>query len=242
MTTFTTVLAPTRLYRTIANQIAMRIQVGEFVPGERLPSERELAERLGVSRPSIREALIALEIEGLVDVRVGTGVFVLPNAVQAGLDAGRVSPAPEIGPFDLLDARLIIEPECVALTAQRASPAQIAEIAAAHRAMAGTPAPGEQDRNFHEAIGAACGNAALAATLSHLWRLTEASPVVSRLDGHLVTDAVWDNAYREHARIVLAIEARDPIRARHAMRMHLDGVLERLRVDFASEATTPAYS
>jgi DNA-binding FadR family transcriptional regulator len=239
MTTFTPVIAPTRLYRTIATQIATRIQAGEFVPGERLPSERELAERLGVSRPSIREALIALEIEGMVDVRVGTGVFVLPNAVHVGIGPVAALAAQDIGPFDLLDARLIIEPECVALTAQRASSVQIAEIAAAHRAMAGIDARGEHDRAFHEAIGAACGNAALAATLSHLWRLTEASPLYSKLDGHLVTGQVWEDAFREHARIVLAIEARDPIRARHAMRMHLDGVLERLRVDFASEATTP---
>ena len=74
MNTFQAV-AVTRLYRMIADQIAGRIRAGDFPRGGRLPSERELAEQLQVSRASIREALIALEIEGYVEVRVGTGVF-----------------------------------------------------------------------------------------------------------------------------------------------------------------------
>jgi len=78
----------TRLYRMIADQIASRIRAEDFRPGERLPSERELAEQLQVSRPSIREALIALEIEGYVEVRVGTGVFVNPTAHGSFADPG----------------------------------------------------------------------------------------------------------------------------------------------------------
>ena len=66
----------TRLYRMIANQIIERITRGQFLPGSRLPSERELSEQLSVSRTSVREALIALEIEGHVEVRVGSGVYV----------------------------------------------------------------------------------------------------------------------------------------------------------------------
>ena len=65
-----------RLYKKIARQLSDLIAAGEFNPGQRLPSERELAQLLGVSRPSVREALIALDIEGKVEVRVGTGVFV----------------------------------------------------------------------------------------------------------------------------------------------------------------------
>ena len=65
-----------RLYRQIADQVAGLIARGEFPPGARLPTERELAQLLGVSRPSVREGLIALEVEGLVDVRVGSGIYV----------------------------------------------------------------------------------------------------------------------------------------------------------------------
>ena len=70
-------IEPRRLYRQIADQIRAGMRSGEFPPGSRLPAERELAQQLGVSRPSVREALIALEVEGLVDVRVGSGVHVL---------------------------------------------------------------------------------------------------------------------------------------------------------------------
>jgi DNA-binding transcriptional regulator YhcF (GntR family) len=73
-------IEPRRLYLQIADQIRSMITVGEFPPGSRLPAERELAKRFGVSRPSMREALIALEVEGYVDVRPGSGILVTtPN-------------------------------------------------------------------------------------------------------------------------------------------------------------------
>ena len=68
-----------RLYRQISDQICRLIDSGEYKPGERLPAERILAEQLNVSRPTVREALIALEVEGRVDIRGGAGVFVLDN-------------------------------------------------------------------------------------------------------------------------------------------------------------------
>src|SRR5947208_761694 len=90
-----------RLYRQIADQLTMLITSGEFRRGERLPSERDLAVQLGVSRPSVREALIALEIQGLVEVRVGAGIFVAqaerPPTVP--INEGQ-------GPFELLRAHL----------------------------------------------------------------------------------------------------------------------------------------
>ena len=67
---------PKRLYRQIADQLAHLIASGEFAVGSRLPAERELAASLGVSRTSVREAIISLEMSGLVEVRVGTGIFV----------------------------------------------------------------------------------------------------------------------------------------------------------------------
>ncbi|MFQ6720615.1 FCD domain-containing protein, partial [Bordetella pertussis] len=89
---------------------------------------------------------------------------------------------------------------------------------------------------FHGAIAAACGNAALAAAISHIWHLSATSPVFSRLEQHFVTTKVWEAAEREHERILAAIVDRDPIRARHAMHDHLVGILARLREDFGSGA------
>lgn len=236
MSTFQAV-AVTRLYRMIADQIAGRIRAGDFPRGGRLPSERELAEQLQVSRASIREALIALEIEGYVEVRVGSGVFVTATreAAPAAAANAQAVTQDDIGPFDLLEARMLIEPECAALAAQQGTPAQIAAIRAAHDAMSLTDSPGWHDREFHSAIAAACGNAALAASVAHLWSLSLASPVFSRMQDYFVNTKVWAVAHAEHQRILTAILARDPIRARHAMHAHLIGILARLREDFGDD-------
>lgn len=232
----------TRLYRMIANQIAGKIRAGEFRPGERLPSERELAEKLQVSRPSVREALIALEIEGYVDVRVGTGVFVAPTKAGGGWhgaepDETNVSHRyGDIGPFDLLETRLLIEPECAELAAKNASGAQIEEIIAAAHMMPNAESPGVHDRNFHVAIAEASGNVALAATVANLWQLRESSAIFSRLEQHFVTRKVWLVAETEHDKIIQAIQDRDIVAARQAMHMHLTGIQSRLREDFSSDA------
>jgi len=236
MSTFQAV-AVTRLYRMIADQIAGRIRAGDFPRGRRLPSERDLAEQLQVSRASIREALIALEIEGYVEVRVGTGVFVADKegagaASAAGPNASAAQSADDIGPFDLLEARLLIEPECAGMAAQHATPAQLAAIREAHEGMSLTDSPGRHDREFHGAIAAACGNAALAAAVGHLWNLTQSSSVYRRMQDYFVDAKVWAVAHAEHQRILTAIVAHDPIRARHTMHAHLLGILARLREDF----------
>src|SRR5258705_656179 len=110
-----------RLYRQIADQIAALIEKGEYGAGARLPPERDLAKQLGVSRPSVREALIALEVEGYVDVRVGSGVYVVGPG-----PAARAEPLPaDSGPFELIRARWLIEAECAALAAREATRAQV---------------------------------------------------------------------------------------------------------------------
>jgi len=243
MTIFQAV-TPVRLYRRIADQIAGCIQRGDFVIGARLPAERDLAEQLQVSRASVREALIALEIEGYVDVRVGSGVFVCaPPPRQASVarhpegvhtHANINTNTNDISPFELLEARLLLEPECAALATQKASPEQLDAIAATCAALptAVTDMPLQYDIAFHAAIAAACGNAALASAIAHLRMLSDVNPVFSRLNQHMVTDAVWVLAHQEHERIVAAMRARDSTRARHAMRDHLLSVQARLREDF----------
>jgi DNA-binding FadR family transcriptional regulator len=243
MSTFQAV-AVTRLYRMIADQIAGRIRAGDFPRGRRLPSERELAEQLQVSRASIREALIALEIEGYVEVCVGTGVFAATQEGPANAAASRsaanwVPGHDDIGPFDLLEARLMIEPECAGMAAQHATSAQLTAIQAAHEGMSLTDSPGRHDREFHGAIAAACGNAALASTVAHLWNLSQTSSVYRRMQDYFVDTKVWATAHAEHQRILTAILARDPIRARHAMHAHLLGILARLREDFNEHRGEP---
>jgi len=228
----------TRLYRMIADQIAGRIRIGDFLPGERLPSERELAEQLEVSRPSIREALIALEIEGYVEVRVGTGVFVAQPKQEdkSGESSEQKVLLSDIGPFDLMAVRILIEPECASLAAQNASEQQIALIEAAANDLRGSVTPRAADRAFHVAIAEASGNMALSNTVLHLMNLRDSSAVLSRLEQHFVTHKVWQLAEVEHDRIFQAIQAGDADAARQAMHLHLVGIRDRLREDFSADA------
>ncbi len=107
-------IATRRLYVQIADQIRAMIGAGEVAPGARLPAERDLARQLGVSRPSLREALIALEIEDLLDVRVGSGIY----ASQPGERSRSAELADASGPFEVIRARWMIEGECAALAAE----------------------------------------------------------------------------------------------------------------------------
>ena len=238
MSVFEAVAVP-RLYRVIADQIASKIQQGEFSVGSRLPSERELAEQLQVSRASIREALIALELEGYVAVRVGTGVFVISDQQRNLNHSNDVSQPAQVdndfGPFGLLETRLLLEPESAELAAALATEEQLQAIQAAYESMEGSATPAREDRAFHMAIAAACGNSALAATIAHVWELALHSPMFSRMERHFVDANVWEKAQLEHGRILDAIKSRDKVRARSAMHDHLVSILARLRVDFGNE-------
>src|ERR1044071_7226936 len=110
-----------RLFRRIADQLSELITSGEFVVGQRFPSERELANQLGVSRPSLREALIALELEGMVEVRVGAGVYVTSSSTQSEITPLRAGD----GPFELLHARGMIEGEIAASAARDATESEL---------------------------------------------------------------------------------------------------------------------
>ena len=214
-----------RLYRQIADQIAALIEKGEYGAGERLPPERDLAKQLGVSRPSVREALIALEVEGYVEVRVGSGVYVV------GPDRAGASPLPaDSGPFELIRARWIIESECAALAARHATRAQVRAMEEALDEMAaqrdrGT-LPLTADRQFHLRIAEASGNSALALVVRTLWD-QRTGPLFLRLEHHFDTPSLWTVAIREHREIVAAIARHDAAGARAAMRRHMDQAARR---------------
>jgi len=216
-------IAAPRLYQRIAETLAGLIDAGEFSAGDRLPAERELARRLDVSRASLREALSALELEGYVQIRVGSGVYVRARRRRIRPVTLRFKTA-EISPFDMLRARRLIESETAALAARHATAAQIDAIEAAFARLAvdmrASRGRSEGDRLFHVRIAEAAGNTALAAIVRQLWGAWQ-QPLNTRLEALFVTMQRRRDNVGEHRRILEAIRARDATAARAAMRRHL---------------------
>jgi len=212
---------PRRLYRQIADQISAMIGKGEYGPGSRLPPERDLAKQLGVSRPSVREALIALEVEGLLDVRVGSGIYVTLPGQRRQRDALQG----DSGPFEVIRARALIEGECAALAAKHANPAQLRAVRSAHANVIKESKrdhnPLAADRLFHVSIAEASGNSALVLLTQTLWD-QRMGPLYRSLERKLEYPKMAAETVREHEAIVSAIARHDPRAARNAMRRHMN--------------------
>ena len=215
---------PQRLYRQIADQLRTLIQSGEFVAGSRLPAERDLAKQLGVSRPSVREALIALEVEGWVEVRTGSGVYVLDRA-QHTQSAEKTIAITEWGPLELIRARRVVEGEIAAIAAVQAKRKHIDAMRQALADMARDASAGvlplEGDRAFHSAIVESTGNVVLVETVHSFWD-SRRGPLFTRLGGYFETVQSWRSAIAEHTTILDAIAAHDGPAARAAMHTHMD--------------------
>ena len=227
-------IEPRRLYRQIADQIRTLIRSGEFPAGARLPPERDLAKQLGVSRPSVREALIALEVEGLVEVRIGSGIYVQPGGSAAGAKGGGRTGHDDggatAGPFELLRARYVIEGETAALAAKSAKKGQVQAIEDTFGAMQHEldedRQPLDGDRMFHLRIAEATGNGALVAVVDMLW-LDRTGPLYKQLEHHYDSPALWKSAMAEHRAVMKAIAAKDAAGARAAMQRHLNQAYKR---------------
>ena len=215
---------PQRLYRQIAEQLRSLMTGGEFTPGSRLPAERDLAKQLGVSRPSVREALIALEVEGWVEVRTGSGVYVLQRRGRARSDDRKVPPG-EWGPLELIRARRVIEGEIASLAATQAKRKHIQAMRDAIDFMQADAdrgiAPLAGDRAFHTAVADACGNVVLLETVQTFWDARH-GPLFERLGDYFETVPAWRMAITEHEAVLAAIRAHDAPGARAAMQIHMD--------------------
>ena len=224
-----------RLYRQVADQLRALIDSGEYAVGGRLPTERDLAEQLKVSRPTVREALIALEVEGRVRIRVGSGIYVSEPASSAQ----PLSTSSTIeGPFELLSAREFIEGAIAEQAARVAGPEDLERIDAALGAMAAVPHPGEasmvHDRAFHIAVAGSLGNAVLVRVVGELFD-QRLNPYFTKLAHYFENPETWQTALAEHQSIRAAIAARDPDAAGATMRKHLARSQERFAQNFGTE-------
>ena len=219
-----------RLYQELARKLMGMLASGKYQPGDRLPAERELAAEYEVSRPTVREAIIALEVVGLVDVRVGSGAYVrrLPGSDD--------NPGFNVSAFELTEARMLFESEAAALAATQISDEEIDElarrvddIALENQTPGGTE---EADREFHLAIALATRNTAVYQTIEELWKLRRTSPESALLHAK-ARFANIKPVVDEHSAILEALRSRDPKAARSAMQAHLSAVLDSLL--FATE-------
>jgi len=229
-------IEPQRLYRQISDQLRKLIVDGEFPVGSRLPSERDLSVQLGVSRPSLREALIALEVEGYIEVHMGSGIYVCPPSPAP---EGEIDLSTEEGPLELIRARAMLEGEVAYAAAKNGKKAQIDAIEEAFRQMiehtsAGTN-PLEADRLFHIRVAEATGNSVLVGLVTQLFD-ARLGPLFNRLHSHFDTIEVWNDAIEEHSRVMKALRARDPEMARAAMRRHMDIAFKRYSASLVGQA------
>jgi len=226
-----------RLYKNLARTLFRDLVNGKYKVGDRLPAERELAAEHQVSRPTVREAIIALEVQGLLEVRIGSGAYVrsLPGAED--------SPGFNVTAFELTEARLVIEGESAALAAVHISndeldelDEQVRRIADENRRDQGTE---DADRTFHLLIARATRNTAMVNTIEELWRLRTSSPASALLYAKARTAKVKP-VVEEHRAIARALRTRDPAKARAAMRAHLRAVLDHLLFATEEEAVAEA--
>jgi GntR family transcriptional regulator, hexuronate regulon transcriptional repressor len=223
-----------KLYRQVADSVMASIKSGDYKPGSRLPSERDLAAAYKVSRPTVREAMIALEIRGLVESRHGSGIYITEHPpTQMGADDL------DIGAFELTEARRLFEGEAAALAATTISDEQLVELETIiadmvkenHRKQTGEMA----DRRFHVAIARATRNTAITTVIENLWDIRYKSPLCRHMLERARSVGVQPRI-SEHRRILAALKKHDPKAARNAMRDHLGRVIDGLLVATESEA------
>lgn len=212
-----------RLFQSVAEQIAELIDQGAYPPGTRLPGERELADKLGVSRVTIREAEIALQAVGRLEIKTGSGVYVSENRPMPSDSLPRASA------FEVTEARLLVESESAALAAHNISDEGIAQLEELVEIMrTGTAEEGDAaDEKFHLTVAEASNNAAMVHTIQTLWRMREELPdVKATYQAVCIHDA--ETRTQEHRAVFDAIKARDAAGARAAMREHFHRLLENM--------------
>lgn len=219
-----------RRYRELAEQLQGDIAAGRYEVGERLPPERDLAEAFSVSRPTIREALIMLEILGLVQVRVGSGIHVVSRTPT--LSAQGAGLADDVGPFELLQARQLIESEVAAFAATRTTKSDIARMREAldmeRRDVAAGDTDHRSDEMFHLLIAEATQNTVLHETVRNLWQRRHRSAMWLQLHRRIAEQEYRRQWLDDHQAVLAALRARNPEAAYGAMWSHLQRVRETL--------------
>jgi DNA-binding FadR family transcriptional regulator len=227
-----------RLYRSVMKKLQRLIDAGEYPPGGRLPPERELAERFDVSRPTVREAIIALEALNQVEVKTGSGVYVLNS--RSGTNGIDLS----ISAFELTEARALIEGEAAALAAKMITDEQLIALERALHEMADESEGGSliselADQKFHHIISQATQNKMLSSVIDKLWYIRDNSPAVHKAYQSICETDVKVRV-QEHQDIYDCLARRDAAATRIAMHEHFSRILNKLIVANENEQVEEA--
>lgn len=211
-----------RMFWQIADKIESLIVSGMYPPGSRLPPERELAETFDVSRPTIREAIIALEVMRLVEVKTSSGVYVL----EKQLDKEQKTES-DISAFELTQARALVEGEAAALAATSISEEELDALDKTLQAMGSGIEADKADRDFHVIISKATRNKAILLAVSKYWELRDTQPQIKMAYSGVCSLSDKDRL-EEHNAIYQALKDRNSQAARTAMHAHFNRLINAL--------------
>ncbi|WP_033791121.1 FCD domain-containing protein [Pantoea septica] len=229
-------------YQEIGQHLRQQIIEGSFAVGSRMPPERQLAETFGVSRTIVREALLMLELEGTVDIRQGSGVYVMciPSARDGEEEAFFTS---EVGPFEMLQARQLLESNIAAFAARMATKADIENLRRTleqeQRAIALNDTGQDNDKLFHLLLAGATQNQMLLETVTNMWRHQETSPLWLQLRPQFETKSWRLKWLSDHQNLLAALRRRDVMGSWQAMWQHIEN--EKKTLLELSDANAPDF-
>lgn len=228
-------IRPVRLYTQVVSQILTLVAEGQFVVGDKLPAERDLAQRLQVSRASVRQALSALEVFGTIEVRPGSGIYIANTTTQRSVGGDATSATESSGPLEILEAREIWEPTVARMAAERRTEDDLLQMYALNDRLSSELSEGragwDADWGFHVALGKATHNHSVDAITGAFtdqmngptWTLMRARNLEVRTHALEYLD--------DHRNILTAVRAGDADGAEAAMRQHFLHIMAHLGSD-----------
>jgi DNA-binding FadR family transcriptional regulator len=209
-----------RLFWGIVEKIEASINSGVYSPGSRLPPERELAETFNISRPTVREAIIALEVRNKVEVKTGSGVYVSKSVNQP-------TSQEKINAFEVTQARALIEGEVAAIAATTITEDELVRLHQTLVDMKNSQLIAEADKEFHQIIADSTRNNAMILSVENLWKLRSSTPeIITDYDSVCSKDI--SKTLAEHTAIYQALKSGDATQARIAMHSHFNRLLNAL--------------
>lgn len=221
----------TRPYQKVGEQLKQQLSDGHYAIGDRLPPEREIATHLNVSRTIVREAIIMLELEELIEVRMGSGTYVLnlPNKLKGKSPRVQFN---DVGPFEMLQARQLLESNIAEFAAVQVTPSDILKMRNALELekceLNDKILESEGDKNFHLYIAEATQNSVLVEMFKFSWDMRKSSAMWKALHGRINTIDYRKEWLNDHEKILNALQRKDSISAKNAMWQHLENVKNKL--------------